>query len=100
LTPTTSPPKASTARDLVAYDADRKAVVVYDVAAGVWTLRWGGAAPAVRAALPDAVIKAAAYRPRGKPPVDETVKAWQQKLRSIPDNTWAKLDFPCRPRAA
>src|SRR5262245_2190460 len=94
LTPTVSPPKASTARDLAAYDADRKSVVVYDVSTGVWALRLGGAVPALRAVLPDAVLKAAAYRPRGKPPIDQAVKAWQEKLRRIPDNTWAQLDIP------
>ena len=36
LKPAVSPPKASTARDPVAYDSDRKTVVVYDIGTGVW----------------------------------------------------------------
>lgn len=95
LKPTVSPPNASTARDPAAYDSDRKTVVVYDVATGVWALRFqGNGAPVVKATLPAAVVQAAAERPRGKPAADPAVKAWQARLKDLPDNAWVKLDVP------
>lgn len=95
LRPANSPVAASTARDLAAYDSDRKSVVMYDLATGVWALRFHGAdAPAVKATLPPAVVQAAGLKPRSKPPLDAAIKAWQEKLRNVPENTWVNMDIP------
>jgi hypothetical protein len=95
LTPAVSPPKASTARDPVAYDPDRKAVVVYDIGTGVWALRYKGEnPPAVKAKLPAKLAEAAKVRPHIKPVISAGVKAWQEMLRSVPDNTWVELKIP------
>jgi hypothetical protein len=96
LQPATAPVAASTARDLAAYDPDRRSIVVYDLATGVWALRFDGADPAaVQATLPKFLVGAAAApRPPRKPPVDSTIKAWQEKLKNVPDNTWLDLGIP------
>jgi hypothetical protein len=94
LKPDASPPKASTARDPVAYDSDRKTVVLYDVSTGVWALRFKGEMPSIKATLPAAAVQAAAPKSRGKPPADPSIKAWQDKLKNLPDNTWLDLGIP------
>src|SRR4029077_13806019 len=58
LNPLVSPAKASTARDPVAYDSDRKCVVLLDVGTGIWALRDPGAAvPAVKTTLPAGIAQ-------------------------------------------
>jgi hypothetical protein len=93
LKPANAPPAASTARDPAAYDPDRKCVVVNDVATGIWALRFSGDQAAVKATLPAAVIKQPVVR-TSKPASDPAVRAWQTKLRNVPENTWVNLDIP------
>ena len=93
LNPLVSPAKASTARDPVAYDPDRKCVVVLDVGTGIWALRDQSAAvPAVKATLPAKLARTT--RPFVKPPIDPAIKAWQETLRNVPDDTWVELKIP------
>src|SRR5262249_40368193 len=95
LKPRNAPPAASTARDMAAYDTDRQSVVIYDVATGVWALRFTGAdVPKVKTTLLAAVTAQAVSRSPSKPPADAAVKAWQEKLRNVPDNTWLDLGIP------
>src|SRR5262245_31893565 len=89
LKPAVSPPKASTARDPVAYDPDRKSVVVYDVGTGVWALRFKGEkTAAVKAILPARIAQAT--RAQGKAAVDAAVQAWPKTQGNVPAETWGE----------
>ena len=97
LKPSASPPKTFSGRDLAAYDHDRKMSVFYDVAVGVWGLRSNGSGPGSgkrSGALPVAKPKA----PPAAPILDDKAKAWQEKLRAMPDNSWLDTGIVLPPR--
>jgi hypothetical protein len=53
-----------------------------------------GETPSIKATLLAAAVQAAASKSRGKPPADPSIKAWQDKLKNLPDNTWLDLGIP------
>jgi hypothetical protein len=84
--PPGAPPAAFSSRTLFAYDPDRRMCVLYDVALGVYAYRSGGA---VRVEAKPPGLAPEKSRPFPKnPPSDPQTAAWQQKIRSIPDNSW------------
>jgi hypothetical protein len=89
LRPATSPPKIHSARDLLAYDPDRKMLVLYDVAIGVWAYRGeaGGAMPAAKP-RPVPLPLLTARKPPGPYVRDARVRGWQEKIKSLADDSW------------
>lgn len=91
LKPAQSPPRTVSSRCLAAYDPDRKAAVVYDIAVGVWAYRSGNP-PRVKAALAPGIARLPAKH--RAPPVDDAVRPWRDRLKNLKDNTWLDLGIP------
>lgn len=93
LQPAAAPPPSSAGRGCFAYDADRKACVLYDIADGIWAFgpadpygKPAGGAPVITLSPEVLAAQAAlASRPRELSPA---ARDWQDKIRALPDNAY------------
>jgi hypothetical protein len=92
LKPAAAPPLSASERDLLAYDGVHGACVLYDPAVGIWALggtyKEGVADQPPAVLLEDRVLAAQQARAATPPPLIPAVSAWQDKLRTLPDDSW------------
>jgi len=90
LKPAAAPPLSASERDLMAYDSVHGACVLYDPAVGFWALggtyKEGTADQSPALLIEDRVL--AAQAARAAPPLTPAVAAWQEKLRTLADDSW------------
>ena len=91
--PAESPLKIHSARDMIAYDADRQSPVLYDVSSGVWAWR-SGAAPAANVKVRSAPLpKLTAKEPPTTRAEDPKVEAWEKTIKNLADDAWVESDL-------
>ncbi len=89
LKPAQSPPLTFSARDQFAYDPDRQACVLYDIATGVWALRDDEPRKIAPRTVP---LPAPVVKSNARPVLDASARDWQERIKSLKDDSWLETD--------
>jgi hypothetical protein len=89
LRPTTAPLKIHSARDMIAYDSDRRSPVLYDVSSGVWAWR-NGKEPAINKGLSVPLPRLSVKEPPSMQVKDQQIEAWQGNITKLADDAWVE----------